>query len=80
MLGEGPQHGSVIEPVIVCGVIVNVVDFSAMEDRVVTRAGYAELLEANGMSGKAEDLIREAAKIMGVEVPEKQKPKSWRQP
>jgi hypothetical protein len=47
----------------------------AMEDRVVTRAGYAELLEGNGMSAKAEDLIREAAKIMGVPVPEKQKPK-----
>jgi hypothetical protein len=47
----------------------------AMEDRIVTRAGYAELLEGNGMSSKAEDLLREAAKIMGVEVPEKQKPK-----
>jgi hypothetical protein len=47
----------------------------AMEDRIMTRAGYAEILSNNGFDAKAEDLLRDAAKIMGVEVPEKQKPK-----
>jgi len=46
-----------------------------LEDRVMTRAGYAEILSQFGQDAKAEDLIREAAKIMGIPVPEKQKPK-----
>lgn len=48
---------------------------TAMKDRVATRMGYADILMENGMKDKGEDLEREAAKLLGIQVPEKPKAK-----
>jgi hypothetical protein len=52
---------------------------TALKDRVAVRMGYADVLKENGMTSKAEDLERESAKLLGIPVPEKPKPKGMLQ-